>query len=39
MLVNMNEILYEAEKGGYAIGCINTPNMTTLRAIVDQQRY
>lgn len=35
MLVNMNEILYEAEKGGYAIGCINTPNMTTLRAIVD----
>lgn len=35
MLVNMKEILKEAEKGGYAIACINTPNMETLRAVVD----
>lgn len=35
MLVNLKEILSEAEKGGYAIGCINTPNMETLRAVVD----
>ena len=25
MLVNMKEILKEAEEKGYAIGCINTP--------------
>lgn len=31
----MKQILEEAEKGGYAIGCINTPNMETLRAVVD----
>ena len=35
MLVNMKEILKEAEEKGYAIGCINTPNMETLRAVVD----
>lgn len=34
MLVNMKEILAEAEKGGYAIGCINTPNVETLRAVI-----
>ena len=34
MLVNMKEILEEAEKGGYAIGCINTPNVETLRAVI-----
>ena len=31
----MKEILKEAEEKGYAIGCINTPNMETLRAVVD----
>ncbi|MEG0526242.1 class II fructose-bisphosphate aldolase [Amedibacillus sp. YH-ame6] len=35
MLVNMKQILEEAEKGQYAIGCINTPNLETLRAVVD----
>ena len=35
MLVNLEKILKDAEAGGYAIGCINTPNMTTLRAVVD----
>ncbi|WP_075876922.1 class II fructose-bisphosphate aldolase [Merdibacter massiliensis] len=35
MLVNLKEILKNAEEGGYAIGCINTPNMATLRAVVD----
>ena len=35
MLVNMKDILKEAEEKGYAIGCINTPNMETLRAVVD----
>ena len=35
MLVNMKEILKDAEEKGYAIGCINTPNMETLRAVVD----
>lgn len=34
MLVNMKEILEEAEKGGYAIGCINTPNEETIRAVI-----
>ncbi len=29
MLVNMREILDIAEKEGYAIPCINTPNMET----------
>ena len=35
MLVNMREILDIAEKEGYAVPCINTPNMETLRAVVD----
>lgn len=35
MLVNLKKILDDAEKGGYAVGCINTPNMETLRAVVD----
>ncbi len=35
MLVNLKEILKNAEEGGYAVGCINTPNMATLRAVVD----
>ncbi|MDB7986170.1 class II fructose-bisphosphate aldolase [Faecalicoccus pleomorphus] len=34
MLVNMKKILEDAEKGGYAIGCINTPNIETLRAVI-----
>lgn len=34
MLVNMKKILEDAEKGGYAIGCINTPNVETLRAVI-----
>ena len=34
MLVTMKEILEEAEKNKSAIGCINTPNMETLRGII-----
>lgn len=34
MLVNMKQILAEAEEKGYAIGCINTPNVETLRAVI-----
>lgn len=34
MLVNMKKILADAEAGGYAIGCINTPNVETLRAVI-----
>lgn len=34
MLVNMTEILEEAEKNKSAIGCINTPNMETLRGVL-----
>ncbi len=34
MLVNMKKILEDAEQGGYAIGCINTPNVETLRAVI-----
>lgn len=34
MLVNMKEILKDAQKNKYAIGCINTPNIETLRAVV-----
>ena len=30
----MKQILEEAEKNGYAIGCINTPNVETLRAVI-----
>lgn len=34
MLVNMKEILKNAQKNKYAIGCINTPNIETLRAVI-----
>ena len=34
MLVNMKEILAEAERTGYGIPCINTPNQETLRAVI-----
>lgn len=34
MLVNMKEILKAAEEEQYAIGCINTPNVETLRAVI-----
>ena len=34
MLVNMKEILEVAEKEGYAIPCINTPNEETVRAVI-----
>lgn len=35
MLVNMKDILAEAEAKGYGIPCINTPNMETLRAVIN----
>ncbi len=35
MLVNMHEILEEAEKNHYAIGCINSPNEETIRGLVN----
>ena len=34
MLVNLKEILEIAEKEQYAIPCINTPNIETLRAVI-----
>ncbi len=34
MLVNLKDILAEAESVGYAIPCMNTPNMETLRALI-----
>ncbi|MBQ9620562.1 MAG: class II fructose-bisphosphate aldolase, partial [Atopobiaceae bacterium] len=34
MLVNMKQMLEDAEAGGYAIGCINTPNLETLRGVL-----
>lgn len=34
MLVNMKEILNVAEEKQYAIGCINTPNVETIRAVI-----
>lgn len=34
MLVNLKEILTDAEAQGYGIPCINTPNMETLRAVI-----
>ncbi len=34
MLVNMRQILEIAEKEKYAIPCINTPNVETLRAVI-----
>ena len=34
MLVNMRDILADAEKNRYAIPCINTPNIEFLRAVI-----
>lgn len=34
MLVNLNEILSDAEKHQYGIPCINTPNVETVRAVI-----
>lgn len=34
MLVNMREMLQDAEKHNYAIGSLNTPNLETLRAVI-----
>ena len=34
MLVNMKEMLQDAEKHNYAIGSLNTPNFETLRAVI-----
>lgn len=34
MLVNMKEILQHAEQNHYAIGCINTPTVDTVRAVI-----
>lgn len=34
MLVNLKDILAEAERVGYGIPCMNTPNMETLRAVI-----
>lgn len=34
MLVNMKEILAHAEAHQYAIGCVNTPNEETIRAVI-----
>lgn len=35
MLVNLKDILAEAEAKGYGIPCINTPNEETLRAVIE----
>lgn len=34
MLVNLSEILKIAEEGSFAIGAFNTPNLTTLKAVI-----
>ncbi len=34
MLVNMREMLEDARRNGYAVGCINTPTTDLLRALV-----
>ena len=34
MLVNLKEILSDARKNNYAVGCINTPNVETLKAVI-----
>lgn len=34
MLVNMREILDDARRNNYAVGCINTPTMDLLRALI-----
>ena len=35
MLVNMKEILETAEKNHYGIACINTPNVETVRGVIN----
>ena len=35
MLVNMKEILELADEGGFAVGAFNTPNLETLRAVME----
>lgn len=35
MLVNMKDMLQDAEKHNYAIGSLNTPNLETLRAVIE----
>ena len=35
MLVNLQNILKEAEEGGYAVPCFNVPNFEMARAAVD----
>ena len=34
MLANMRQMLKDAEDGGYCIGCINTPNLETVRGVI-----
>ena len=34
MLVNMRDMLKDAEQHNYAIGSLNTPNLETLRAVI-----
>lgn len=34
MIVNMKEMLQDAQKHNYAIGSLNTPNLETLRAVI-----
>lgn len=34
MLVNLTQIAKDAEAGGYAIGCVNTPNLETVRGVI-----
>ena len=34
MLANMTQMLKDAEDGGYCIGCINTPNLETVRGVI-----
>lgn len=35
MLVNLKEMLTDATKNHYGVGCINAPNVTYLRALID----
>ena len=35
MLVNMKDMLQDAKKHNYAIGSLNTPNLETLRAVIE----
>jgi len=35
MLCNMRDMLNDAEKNKYAVGAFNTPNLETLRAVID----